>query len=286
MGTRQLTATNFTHFDPRTPRLKQRDKMRKLYSWNRPEPRIYSYNTDPSTFRVGYASASSASSASRSARASSVAVGSESQASRGLRATTLAPASGDSLTGYSGFYGRQVAEAQSASSSVAASSSLTAKTAVTASTAVSESVTKTIKETEKVSSKLDMMKEHSQSLEYGKSSRSAALRRAEVHAFKSGKDPRHVMVPHNLEDAICKKVADIHMYDTSRMSREGRMKVEKLENELNSLISSSMSYKSSYAKSAKQMSMDAMAACESEAAASSKKVRKTVVEESRRAAVA
>merc|ERR1712066_310660 len=282
MGTRQLTATNFTHFDPRTPRLKQRDKMRKLYSWNRPEPRIYSYNTDPSTFRVGYASASSASSsASRSARASSVAVGSESQASRGLRATTLAPASGDSLTGYSGFYGRQVAEAQRA-----ASSSLTAKTSVTASTAVSESVTKTIKETEKVSSKLDMMKEHSQSLEYGKSSRSAALRRAEVHAFKSGKDPRHVMVPHNLEDDICKKVADIHMYDTSRMSREGGMKVEKLEKELNSLISSSMSYKSSYAKSAKQMSMDAMAACESEAAASSKKVRKTVVEESRRAAVA
>ena len=78
------------------------------------------------------------------------------------------------------------------------------------------------------------------------------------------------------------QVADIHMYDTSRMSREGRMKVEKLEKELNSLISSSMSYKSSYAKSAKQMSMDAMAACESEAAASSKKVRKTVIESSRR----
>ena len=57
------------------------------------------------------------------------------------------------------------------------------------------------------------------------------------------------------------QVADIHMYDTSRMSREGRVKVEKLEKELSALINSSMSYKSLYAKSAKQMSMEAMAAC-------------------------
>ena len=82
------------------------------------------------------------------------------------------------------------------------------------------------------------------------------------------------------------QVADIHRYDTSRMSREGRFKVDKLEKELSALINSSMSYKSSYAKSARQMSMEAMAACESEAAASSKKVRKTVVEETRRAVVA
>merc|ERR1711936_471191 len=239
-------------------------------SWNRPEPRIYSYNTDPSTFRVGY---SASSSASRSARAASVSMGSESMASRGLRATTVAPASGDSLSGYSGFYGKQLAEAgqRTSSSMTAASKSLSAKT---------------IQKTEKTSTKVDMMKEHAQSLEYGKSSRSAALRRAEVHAVKSGNDPRHVMVPHNLEDDICKKVADIHMYDTSRMSREGRVKVERMEKELNSLISSSIAYKSSYAKSAKQMSMEAMAACESEAAASSKKVRKTVVEETRRAVVA
>jgi len=261
--------------------------MRKLYSWNRPEPRIYSYNNDPSTFRVGYGSSSS-SSTSRSARASSVAAASEMTASRGLRATTVAPASGDSLAGYSGFYGRQLAEAgQKSSSSMATSSSMTAKTAaVSSSTAVTQSVVKSIKETEKVSSKVDMMKEHSRSLEYGKSSRSAALRRAEVHAVKSGNDPRHVMVPHNLEDDICKKVADIHMYDTSRMSREGRVKVDKLEKELSALINSSMSYKSSYAKSARQMSMEAMAACESEAAAFTKKVRKTVVEETRRAVVA
>ena len=50
------------------------------------------------------------------------------------------------------------------------------------------------------------MAEHNKSLEYGKSSRSAALRRAEVHAVNSGKDPRHVMVPRNLDDDICKKV--------------------------------------------------------------------------------
>lgn len=262
--------------------------MRKLYSWNRPEPRIYSYNTDPSTFSVGYSSSASRS-ASRSARASSVSMGSESMTSRGLRATTVAPASGDSLAGYSGFYGRQLAEAgqrTSASMTASASASLSAKTAVSSSTAVTESVSKTTKTTEKVSSKVDMMKEHAQSLEYGKSSRSAALRRAEVHAVKSGNDPRHVMVPHNLEDDICKKVADIHMYDTGRMSREGRVKVERMEKELSALISSSMAYKSSYAKSARQMSMEAMAACESEAAASSKKVRKTVVEETRRAVVA
>ena len=82
------------------------------------------------------------------------------------------------------------------------------------------------------------------------------------------------------------QVADLHMYDNSVISREGRVKVEKLEKELNALINSSMSYKSSYNKTAKQMAMEAMEACESEAA-SSRKVRKTVVETaSKRAVVA
>ena len=76
------------------------------------------------------------------------------------------------------------------------------------------------------------------------------------------------------------------MYEGSAKSRESRMKVEKMEKELNALISSSMSYKSAYKKTAKQMAMEAMEACESEAA-SSKKVRKTVVETaSKRAVVA
>merc|ERR1712137_442728 len=132
-----------THFDPRSRHTNnERDIMRKLYSWNRPEPRIYSYNTDPYTFRVGYSASSSASSASRSARAASVSIGSESMASRGLRATTVAPASGDSLAGYSGFYGKQLAEAgqRTSSSMTAASKSLSAKTAVSSSTAVTESI--------------------------------------------------------------------------------------------------------------------------------------------------
>lgn len=253
--------------------------MRKLYSWSRPEPRIYSYNTDPATFSVGY---SSSGAAARSARASSVAVASEAQTARGMRASTAAPASAvDSLEGYSGFFGRQLAQHKTASSATAA-----AAVRSSAATAVSSSVSETVTKQTEVRSKVDMVREHQQSLEYGKSSRSSALRRAEVHAVNSGKDPRHVMVPHNLDDDISKKVADIHMYDRSAMSREGRLKVEKLEKELAALISSSMAYKSSYAKSAKQMSMEAMAACESEAAASSKKVRRTVVEESKRAVVA
>ena len=83
------------------------------------------------------------------------------------------------------------------------------------------------------------------------------------------------------------QVADIHMYeDSARSSQQARLKVEKMEKELNALINSSMAYKSVYKKTAKQMAMEAMEACESEAA-SSKKIRKTVVESSsKRAAVA
>jgi len=178
----------------------------------------------------------------------------------------------------------------SSQSSSMAASSTTAKASTVAVKSVSETTSRTV-ETERSeklvasSKKVDYMAEHNKSLEYGKSSRSAALRRAEIHAVNSGKDPRHVMVPRNLDDDICKKVADIHMLDNSSMSREGRIKVEKLEKELNALINSSMSYKSNYKMSAKQMAMQAMEDCQSEAAASSKKIRKTVVETSGRRAV-
>merc|ERR1712203_698230 len=155
------------------------------------------------------------------------------------------------------------------------------------STAVTEQTSKSVELSEKTSRRTDFMKEHSQSLEYGKSSRCQALRRAEMHAEKSGRDPRHVMVPRNLDDDICKQVADIHMYENNVKSQQGRLKVEKMEKELAALINSSMSYKSVYSKTAKQMAMEAMEACESEAAASSKKIRKTVVETgSKRAVVA
>merc|ERR1711963_645967 len=168
----------------------QPDNMRSRWNWSRPEPRIYSYNTDPSTFNIGYSSSSS----SRSMRASSVAAGAESQSVRSARATTVAPASDNdnSLSGYSGFFGRQLAQHGNQSSTTSS---------MKASTVSSKAVTET------------------KSVEYGKQSRSAALRRAELHAVKSGKDPRHVMVPWNLEDDVCKKVADLHMYDNSVISR-------------------------------------------------------------------
>merc|ERR1712243_278127 len=54
------------------------------------------------------------------------------------------------------------------------------------------------------------------------------------------------------------------------------VKVEKMEKELSKLTENAMSYKSIYAKSARQMAMEAMQACDMEAA-SCKKVRKTVV---------
>jgi len=256
--------------------------MRNKMSWSRPAPHIYSYNTDPTTFRTGY-SISSSGSGQRSARASSVALGSECGVSRASRALTVAPASATAdLSGYSGYYGRQLAQ-HSDRAAVTSTRALT--TAVT--TAVTEQTSKSVELTERTSRRTDFMKEHSQSLEYGKSSRCQALRRAEMHAEKSGRDPRHVPVPRNLEDDICKQVADIHMYENNARSQQGRLKVEKMEKELAALINSSMSYKSVYSKTAKQMAMEAMQACESEAAASSKKIRKTVVETgSKRAQVA
>jgi len=152
---------------------------------------------------------------------------------------------------------------------------------------VQEKTTTTVEKTTK--SKVDLLKEQKTSLEYGKSSKCAALRRAEIHAQNSGKDPRHVPVPRNVDDDICYLVADIHLSpysgkevsSASSMSQQGRLKIERMEKELSALTSSAMSYKSMYAKSASQMAAEAMSAAESEAA-SSKKIRKTVVESSRR----
>ena len=87
----------------------------------------------------------------------------------------------------------------------------------------------------------------------------------------------------------CLQVADIHLSpysgkevsSASSMSQQGRLKIERMEKELSALTSSAMSYKSLYSKSASQMAAEAMSAAESEAA-SSKKIRKTVVETSRR----
>merc|ERR1711982_176185 len=191
------------------------------------------------------------------------------------------------LEGYSGIYGRQLAQLNQ--KSLSASSSAAAKVSMSSSktTSVQEKTTTTVERRTKT--KIDLRKEQKSSLEYGKSSKCAALRRAEIHAQNSGKDPRHVPVPRNVDDDICYKVADIHLSpysgkevsSASSMSQQGRLKIERMEKELSALTSSAMSYKSLYSKSASQMAAEAMSAAESEAA-SSKKIRKTVVETSRR----
>merc|ERR1711973_46001 len=240
----------------------------KMRGWNRPTARIYASNGAP----AGYTSTS------RSARATSVAAGSQSSsASSFVRSASVAPSS-SKLEGYSGIYGRQLAQLNQRN--VSASSAAAKMSTAMSSTTTVEKSTK---------SKVDLLKEQKTSLEYGKSSKCAALRRAEIHAQNSGKDPRHVPVPRNVDDDICYLVADIHLSpysgkevsSASSMSQQGRLKIERMEKELSALTSSAMSYKSMYAKSASQMAAAAMSAAETEAA-SSKKIRKTVVESSRR----
>jgi len=257
--------------------------MRSRWNWTRPSPHIYSYNREAA--EAGYNS--SVETSSRSARATSVAASSGAASTRVARATTVAP-SQTGLTGYSGFYGRQLAllNDRNASATTAAKydAAFTASSSSARTTSVQEKTTTSVQN----SSKFDSLMEQKRSIEYGKASKSAALRRAEIHAQNSGKDPRHVPVPRNVDDDICKLVADIHLSpytgrkeidSASRMSQQGRLKVDRMEKELSALTSSAMSYKSMYAKSASQMASEAMAACNSEAT-SSKKIRKTVVESS------
>jgi hypothetical protein len=133
----------------------------------------------------------------------------------------VAPAaSSESLAGYSGFYGRQLAllndKSASAASAAKYDAAFTASSAaaVRSATAVSSSKTTSVQEKTTTSTtvqrsaktKIDLLKEQKTSLEYGKSSKCAALRRAEIHAQNSGKDPRHVPVPRNVDDDICKMV--------------------------------------------------------------------------------
>merc|ERR1712010_209430 len=277
------------------------------WTWTRPTTHIYSYNREAQNIM-----------SSRSARATSVAANesrsaltstSESNV-RSSRAASVA-ASSDSFTGYSGYYGRQMALIMqkqgptAAAAAVPISESLRAgspaptvyprkasattsasasSAAVSRSTAVSNTTT-----TESKLSREQVLKAQSESIEYGKRSKSQALRRAEMHAVSSGKDPRHTVLPRSLGDDICKVVADLHIspYETKEVNAakasyaQGRLKVDRMEKQLQCLTDSAMSYKSSYTKSAAQMAREALEACEQEAA-SSKKVRRTVVEESSR----
>ena len=102
---------------------------------------------------------------------------------------------------------KRTASAASAAKYDAAFTATSAKkvtTAVSSTKTVQEKTTTTVEKTTK--SKVDLLKEQKTSLEYGKSSKCAALRRAEIHAQNSGKDPRHVPVPRNVDDDICYKV--------------------------------------------------------------------------------
>jgi len=282
------------------------------FTWTRPTTHIYSYNREAQNII-----------SSRSARATSVAAN-ESRAAmtatsestmRSSRAASVA-ATSDNFSGYSGYYGRQLAQIMQkqgptaaaaavpireslragspaptiypnkAIASASGSASASSSTSVARSTAVSTKETTT---TESKISREQVLRAQSESIEYGKRSKSQALRRAEMHAASSGKDPRHTVLPRSLGDDICKVVADLHIspYESKEVNAakasyaQGRLKVDRMEKQLQHLTDSAMSYKSIYAKSAAQMAREAMEACEQEAA-SSKKVRRTVVEESSR----
>merc|ERR1712106_1209961 len=252
-------------------------------------------------------------------RATSVLATEESSAlARSSRAMSV-----DTFKGYTGFYGRQLARmssSASASASASSSSSASARSAAvsankssavfgaksssvsatrssvaavsSSSSAMSMSASKSVSQVEQsktttsieASKKMNLLSEQAKSLDYGRRSMSKAVRRAEIHAVNSGKDPRHVPVPRNISDDICYTVADLHItpYTGKEISganaatQQGKLKVERMDRELSQLTVSALSYKSLYAKSASQMASEAYAAMESEAA-SSKKTKKTIV---------
>jgi len=291
-------------------------RSRSSWSWSRPTPHIYSYNRELK--RQTEASSATSVEEVRSTRAQSVvSAGEQTMAARSVRAVSAAPP-GQSFLGYTGYYGRQLAmmneakkaaessasvsassaSASAASASMAASKTTAKKTSIAATktTEVTEKTTTSVsKATEKKAAvKINTAAEMQKSLEYGRTSASKALRRAEIHAASSEKDPRHVMLPRIfMGDDICKVVADLHItpYERKEISgakaatQQGKLKVERMEKELSKVTESAMAYKSIYAKSASQMAKEALEACESEAA-SSKKTRKTVIESSSKKSVA
>merc|ERR1711971_1119887 len=191
------------------------------WTWTRPTTHIYSYNREAQNIM-----------SSRSVRATSVAANesrsaltstSESNVRSSRAASVAAPS--DSFTGYSGYYGRQMAlimqkqgptaaaaavpiseslragspaptvYPRKAIASASASASASSSSMAARSTAVSTQQTTTI---ESKLTREQVMKAQSESIEYGKRSKSQALRRAEMHAVSSGKDPRHTVLPRSL----------------------------------------------------------------------------------------
>merc|ERR1712080_17754 len=144
------------------------------FTWTRPTTHIYSYNREAQNIL------------SERSRASSVTASASSSAtmSRTARAASVIE-SGDHFKGYTGFYGKRLQEAMqtkgaafsaSASASASAASASASKTSISASsTSIAQSKTTTT--TEKTSSvKFDSAMEQQRSIEYGKQSKSRALR--------------------------------------------------------------------------------------------------------------
>lgn len=299
----------------------------KRWMWVRPTPHIYAYNREMSSSTALASSTTSAAEtiySSRSARASSEAAYNRSSAQSYSRATSVAPGSG--LTGYTGYYARQLAlhrqseEARkaestsrasavaSAASAAASSRQMTASASSSrmaassaSSSAVSAQMSKTSTTMESVKTTMEreetsvqtrraqLMRMQESSIKEGRQSVSRAVRRAEQHAESSGRDPRHIGVPRDTSDDILKKIADVHMtpFDSRELGAakaalsQGQLKISRMEKELNAITQSAMKFQSMYTKSAAQMAKEAMTAIESESM-STKKTRKTVVEETTR----
>merc|ERR1711973_615731 len=272
MGSRAETRTWVGQRKAQTPVWADTEMPSSRFTWTRPTTHIYSYNREAQNII-----------SSRSARATSVAAN-ESRAAmtatsestmRSSRAASVA-ATSDNFSGYSGYYGRQLAQIMQkqgptaaaavpireslragspaptiypnkAIASASGSASASSSTSVARSTAVSTKETNT---TESKISREQVLRAQSESIEYGKRSKSQALRRAEMHAASSGKDPRHTVLPRSLGDDICKVVADLHIspYESKEVNAakasyaQGRLKVDRMEKQLQHLTDSAMSY--------------------------------------------
>merc|ERR1712004_874514 len=295
MGSRAETRTWVGQLKAETPVWADTEMPSSRFTWTRPTTHIYSYNREAQNII-----------SSRSARATSVAANESRSAMTSISESTMRSSRAASVAATSDNFSGPTAAAAAvpvreslragspaptiypnkAVASASGSASASSSTSVARSAAVSTKETTT---TESKISREQVLRAQSEPIEYGKRSKSQALRRAEMHAASSGKDPRHTVLPRSLGDDICKVVADLHIspYESKEVNAakasyaQGRLKVDRMEKQLQHLTDSAMSYKSIYAKSAAQMAREAMEACEQEAA-SSKKVRRTVVEESSR----
>merc|ERR1712212_1298442 len=260
MGSRAETRTWVGQRNAETPVWTDTEMPSSRFTWTRPTTHIYSYNREAQNII-----------SSRSARATSVAANESRSAMtstsestmRSSRAASVA-ATSDNFSGYSGYYGRQLAQIMQKQGPTAAAAAVPVRESLRAgspaptiypnkavaspsgsasassSTSVARSTAGSTKETTTTESKISreqVLRAQSESIEYGKRSKSQALRRAEMHAASSGKDPRHTVLPRSLGDDICKVVADLHIspYESKEVNAakasyaQGRLKVDRME---------------------------------------------------------